>query len=145
MSYSDFFSIANKFVLIGWLLLLIAPRWKYTTIISTSIVVLILTLLYSVLIIHQLPEFDWRSFSTLENIKKLFQKDEALLAGWVHYLAFDLLVGIYITKQTQSLKIIHLVNIFLLPIVFLFGPLGYTLFVLIKFSRSKYEYYKRSI
>lgn len=139
MLYSEIFSLANKFVLLGWLLLLIAPKWKYTETISTSIGVLLLSLLYSVLIILQLTEFDWGSFSTLENVKKLFQKDEALLAGWVNYLAFDLFIGIYILKQTQALKITHLANLFLLPITFFFGPLGYIIFVITKFLKSKYE------
>lgn len=139
MAYADIFAIANKFVLIGWLLLFIAPKWKYTCSISTFVVAFILSFTYSILIVQQLKEFNPNSFSTLGNVKKLFQKDEALLAGWIHYLAFDLLIGIYILKQTQKNNISHLVNIFILPITFLFGPLGYTLFVIINFLKSKHE------
>jgi hypothetical protein len=98
-----------------------------------------LSVIYSIIIIHSLSGFDWRSFSTLQNVRKLFQSDETLLAGWIHYLAFDLFMGVYILKKTQELKIPHLFNLFLLPLTFLFGPLGYTVFMSIKIYKSKNE------
>jgi hypothetical protein len=131
------FLLSNKFVLTGWLLLLVAPKWKYTSRISTYICVLLLSVIYSIIIIHTLSGFDWRSFSTLQNVRQLFQSDEALLAGWIHYLAFDLFMGVYILKQTQEYKIPHLFNLFLLPLTFLFGPLGYTVFMSIKIYKLK--------
>ena len=139
MNFSVLFLLSNKFVLTGWLLPLIAPKWKYTSRISTYICVLMLSVIYSIIIIHSLSGFDWRSFSTLQNVRKLFQSDETLLAGWIHYLAFDLFMGVYILKKTQELKIPHLFNLFLLPLTFLFGPLGYTVFMSIKIYKSKNE------
>lgn len=145
MLYSEIFDLANKFVLLGWLLLIVAPKWKYTQCISTSIVVFMLSLIYSVLIIQSLHNFDLKSFSTLTNVQQLFQQEAALLAGWVHYLAFDLLVGSYILQQTQQRGIPHFVNFILLPVTFLFGPLGYSLFVLISFIKHKNEIHQNAI
>jgi hypothetical protein len=137
--YVELFKIVNQFVLIGWLLLLFAPKWKYSENIAVWICVLMLCGLYSILILLELPNFDLGSFSSLEGIRKLFTKDQALLAGWIHYLAFDLFVGVYILKQTKKLKIPHVMNFIFLPITFLFGPLGYLMFMLIKFYRLKHE------
>jgi hypothetical protein len=137
--YAELFKIVNQFVIIGWLLLLFAPNWKYTENVATWLCVLMLSGLYSALIILQLPNFDLGSFSSLEGVRQLFKKDEALLAGWIHYLAFDLFMGVYILKQTKKLKIPHVSNFVFLPITFLFGPLGYLMFMLIKFYQLKHE------
>lgn len=122
-----------------------APNWKYTIPISKFVIVCTLSILYSVLIIYQFHKFDLRSFSTLENVKLLFQQDDGLLAGWIHYLSFDLFIGIYILKRTQELKIPHSLNFIILPITFLFGPLGYLLFVIINLTKSKYDTHKRTL
>ena len=82
--------------------------------------------------------FDLNSFSTLQNVQHLFENERALLAGWIHYLAFDLYMGVQIVKQTQELKISHLYNLFLLPVTFLFGPIGFVLFFLIKTYKQNY-------
>jgi hypothetical protein len=47
-----------------------------------------------------------------------------LLAGWVHYLAFDLFVGAHIAKSSAELGLPRWPLILLLPLTFMFGPLG---------------------
>lgn len=138
MNFSAIFLLCNKFVLLGWLLLLIAPKWKYTTRIVTISCVLMLSILYSFLVLYGLNDFDWSSFSTLNKVRQLFQCDSALLAGWIHYLAFDLYLGIQIVNQTKELKIPYLYNLFLLPITFFFGPIGFVFFFLFKTYKLRY-------
>jgi hypothetical protein len=138
MNYSVVFLFCNQFVLLGWLLLLVLPRWKYTMRIVTIAGVFLLSICYSFLIVYGLNNFDLNSFSTLQNVQHLFENERALLAGWIHYLAFDLYMGVQIVKQTQELKISHLYNLFLLPVTFLFGPIGFVLFFLIKTYKQNY-------
>ena len=71
-------------------------------------------------------------FGSLESVKVLFTVDNAVLAGWVHYLAFDLLVGMWILDQNKELKINHLLIVPCLLGTFMFGPVGFLLFLLIK-------------
>jgi Domain of unknown function (DUF4281) len=63
--------------------------------------------------------------------------DWLLLAGWMHYLAFDLLVGAWIAAETERAGLSRLVLIPVLPLTFIFGPLGFLLFHLIRFIHRR--------
>ncbi|MBK9735510.1 MAG: DUF4281 domain-containing protein [Saprospiraceae bacterium] len=91
MSASSIFSFGNTFVLLGWLLLIILPSWKYTQTIILHGIIVIFAILYVYIFSKDIGSFDFDSFSTLANVKALFQQDNAVAAGWLHYLAFDLL------------------------------------------------------
>ena len=48
-------------------------------------------------------------FGSLADVATLFQKQELLLAGWIHYLAFDLFIGAWETRDAARNQIPHLV------------------------------------
>jgi Domain of unknown function (DUF4281) len=65
------------------------------------------------------------SFFSFEGLASLFQSPKVLLAGWAHYLSFDLFVGTWIVKTGTQGGISPLI---LLPCLFLtlmLGPLGF--------------------
>lgn len=76
-------------------------------------------------------------FESLSAVRQLFSNDWLLLAGWMHYLAFDLLVGAWLAAETERAGLSRLVLIPVLPLAFLFGPLGFLLFHLIRFSHRR--------
>ena len=65
-------------------------------------------------------------------MRQLFTSDWALLAGWMHYLAFDLFVGAWIAAETERRGLTRLVLIPVLPLTFLFGPAGFLLFCILR-------------
>jgi len=67
----------------------------------------------------------------------MFTSDEAVVTGWVHYLVFDLLVGHWILKQSQKENINHFLIIPCLLLCFMFGPVGYLLYFIIKTAKTK--------
>ncbi len=71
-------------------------------------------------------------FSSLAAVRQLFSGDWTLLAGWVHYLAFDLFVGAWIAAETERAGLSTLVLIPVLPLTFLFGPAGFLLFLILR-------------
>lgn len=129
------FKITNAFVLIGWILLLFASRWKYTQQIVLYGVVLVLSLVYTALIAPTILNFNPDAFSTLANVKNLFQNDAALAAGWVHYLAFDLFVGAYIVREGVRCEMPRWKYSLCLPFTFMFGPIGLLVFYLFKLGK----------
>jgi hypothetical protein len=137
MSAESAFSFGSSFVLIGWFLLLVFPNWKFTQAIILNGVVVILAILYAYIFSKDIASFDPKSFSTLSNVKALFQNDNAVAAGWLHYLVFDLLVGAYIVKQCQKLEISRWIYSLILPFAFMFGPIGYLIFFVIKTIKTK--------
>ena len=40
-------------------------------------------------------------FGSLADVATLFGKPELLLAGWIHYLAFDLFIGAWEVRDAQ--------------------------------------------
>lgn len=131
------FGICSNLAIVGWLLLAIAPRWKWTFIIVFSGgISLVLAGVYAFLIVTHFGEGEG-NFSTLEGVMLLFQNPYAVLAGWIHYLVFDLFIGAWILKNSQQ----HSINHFLvLPILFLtlmFGPVGLLLYWILRAIKTK--------
>ncbi len=134
MTAAQVFSIANPFALVGWALLVIGVisgrPWLRDTV-AGRIWPLLLSLLYVVAL-----GLGWGTtgggFSSLAAVRQLFSGDWTLLAGWVHYLAFDLFVGAWIAAETERAGLSNLVLIPVLPLTFLFGPAGFLLFLILR-------------
>lgn len=137
MQAADIFSICNKVILLGWVLLIFLPNWKYTQAIILNGLIVLFSGIYAFMILKDIGNFNPDSFSTLANVKALFQNDDAVAAGWIHYLAFDLFVGAYIVKKSKQIGLSRVLYTLTLPFTFMFGPLGYLLFVIFKTIKTK--------
>jgi hypothetical protein len=137
MSPDAIFSICNTAVLPGWLLLAVLPRWKWTARLITSVIIpALLGLVYLYLVITQFGKTEG-GFGSLSQVQQLFQNSAMLLAGWIHYLAFDLFIGSWEVRDAQRLGVNHLLVIPCLALTFLFGPIGLVLYFLIRFAAKK--------
>jgi len=137
MSYDAIFSICNTAVLPGWLLLALLPRWKWTARLITSVIIpALLGLVYLYLVITQFGRAEG-GFGSLSQVQQLFQNPAMLLAGWIHYLAFDLFIGSWEVRDAQRLGLNHWLVIPCLALAFLFGPLGLLLYFLIRLTAKK--------
>ena len=134
---SAIFQFGNTFVLLGWILLVLIPYWKYTQPIIMNGVIIILAIIYSFMILEDIGGFNPDSFGSLENVMQLFTNEDAVAAGWMHYLAFDLFVGAYIMRKSETLGISRILATVCLPFTFMFGPMGYILFFIIKTVKTK--------
>jgi hypothetical protein len=76
-------------------------------------------------------------FGDLESVMGLFTTENAVLTGWIHYLAFDLVVGMWMLDQNRKLGIHQIVMALCLLGTFMFGPVGFTVFMIIKFLKEK--------
>jgi len=134
MSAETLFAICNTLVLPGWLLLIVLPRWKWTTQIITSVIMpFLFGLLYLYLVLAYFGKADG-GFSSLAGVTELFQNPYILLAGWVHYLAFDLFIGSWEVRDAQRLGISHWFVIPCLGLTFMFGPIGLGLYFTIRWT-----------
>lgn len=128
MPAETLFSICGALALIGWLLLIVAPRWKWTAQLVTAVLIpVLLGLVYLYLIATNLRGAEG-GFGSLAEVARLFQNPRLLLAGWVHYLAFDLFIGAWEVRDAQRLDINHLLVVPCLILTFLLGPIGLLLY-----------------
>lgn len=126
------FKIASNLALVGWLFLVFLPRWRWSArLIAPVLIPILLALLYTTLVVTQLGRSPG-GFSTLSSVALLFQNRTMLLAGWVHYLAFDLFVGGWEVRDAQQIGIAHYLVVPCLVLTFLFGPVGWLLYFSIR-------------
>ncbi len=130
MNINLLFSFANYLAMLGWILLIFVPRWKLTKYITAFGIMLMIAVLYIYLMITSWGATDG-GFSSLEQVRLLFENDKSLLAGWVHYLAFDLFLGTWIVHHAQKNSINHFFIIPCLILTFMAGPAGVLLYWLI--------------
>jgi hypothetical protein len=78
----------------------------------------------------------WKRFAPLEatlaEVALLFRNPWMLLAGWTHYLAFDLLVGSWEVRDARPRGLPHLLLLPCLALTFLFGPAGWLLYMALR-------------
>ena len=128
------FSICNTLVLPQWLLMIVAPKWKWTQkLVASRIIPFLLAIVYAVYVFQVFPSEEG-GFGSLEEVMKLFTSETAVLIGWLHYLAFDLLIGSWVLTTAQKKGIHHGLVIPCLIGCFLLGPVGFLVFwVICKF------------
>ena len=129
MSPEQMFGITNTIAMLGWLLLAVLPgrRWV-TDVVTGKAIPMLFALLYVAIAATKFGSAEG-GFSTLDGVASLFTNPWLLVAGWVHYLAFDLLIGTWEARDADERRIPHLV---LLPCLFLtlmFGPAGWLLYI----------------
>ena len=76
-------------------------------------------------------------FGSLPDVMLLFTDPAIALAGWVHYLAFDLFVGAWATRVAREEGIPHLFLLPCLALTFLFGPAGFLAFSALRFTQTR--------
>jgi hypothetical protein len=132
MGAESLFSVAGTLVLPGWLLLVFLPRWRPLTPLLTAVVIpALLAILYVGLIIVHLPAAGG-GFASLAEVRELFTNEYLLLAGWIHYLAFDLFIGSWEVRDAQRNGVPQLAVVPCLVLTFLLGPGGLLLYLLIR-------------
>ncbi|MBA3440843.1 MAG: DUF4281 domain-containing protein [Pyrinomonadaceae bacterium] len=137
MNAEAIFSACNALALVGWLLLILLPRWTWTMrLVLSGIIPLLLAAVYLVLIILYFGRAEG-GFGSLAEVAQLFRQPFLLLAGWIHYLAFDLFVGGWETRDAQRLKVPHLVVVPCLVLTFLLGPIGLIAYYVVRLRWQK--------
>lgn len=137
MSNESIFILCNTLALLGWIALFTLPKNKWSKRSVQPVIVTLLTLIYTMLVIHTLTFDDLQSFGSLAGVMKLFTNSTAVLAGWVHYLAFDLMIGLYILNSGQKHLIHHALLIPCLIFAFMLGPVGLLFFTIVRSIKTR--------
>ena len=131
------FTICNNAAAIGWIILILTPRFPIIARVFIPIFLcgsLALVYLYLVVTDFGDAEGDFLSYS---GIMQLFSNPQVVLAGWIHYLAFDLFIGCWEVRDSRRLGIHHLLIVPPLILTFLLGPVGLLCYLMIRFFRAR--------
>ncbi|MEM9437475.1 MAG: ABA4-like family protein [Pseudomonadota bacterium] len=124
MDLSSIFDFASTLAIAGWGLLVVhplAPRW--IDIATIYAIPLALSVLYTALILAYWSGLEG-GFDSFANVMLLFTQEEATLAGWTHFLAFDLMIGAISLRYARREGVPHLLMLPALYLTLMFGPAG---------------------
>jgi hypothetical protein len=133
MTIEGLFSTLNVLAMAGWLLLVAAPRDRRAIAAAGTVIPALLSGTYLVLLALHIREAHG-GFSSLHAVAELFSNSWLLLAGWVHYLAFDLLAGTWEATDAVARGISRWVVLPCLILTFLFGPIGWLSYQIVRRS-----------
>jgi len=128
MTPEQVFSIANTTALVAWFALVLFQRRRW----ATNIVVIVAVSLFAATYVGLIA---WRwagssgGFSSLAGVAALFSDPWLMVAGWLHYLAFDLLVGRWESQDAESRGLSPWLMVPCLLLTFMFGPAGWLLYM----------------
>jgi hypothetical protein len=136
MTADQTFDVLNLVATGAWVLLALSP-WlpRVTTTVTGIVVPALLAAMYVVLVAGNLGGSEG-GFSSLAGVASLFSEPWILLAGWTHYLAFDLLVGNWEMRDATTRGLPYALVLPCLVLTFLFGPAGWLLYAIVRSWRT---------
>jgi hypothetical protein len=137
MTPEQLFTLLNAIALVAWLVIAIFPRRPLVVqTIAGAAIPAFFAAAYIAMIASAWGGSEG-SFSSLQGVAALFRNPWLLLAGWTHYLAFDLLVGVWEVRDASARGIPHVMVLPCLLLTFLFGPGGWLLYLVLRRVRSQ--------
>lgn len=126
------FQYTGPMAMLGWLALILSPLApRAAQVLAAVAIPALLSVAYAGLILANWSDAPG-GFGSLADVMLLFTAPGMALAGWVHYLAFDLFVGAWIVRTARTEGIPHLLVLPCLALTFLFGPAGFLTFTALR-------------
>ena len=138
MTPEQVFDICGKLVLPAWLLLIVLPKWEWTRkLVFHAWIPMLLGIAYVYCFYHAWPFPEGGGFGSLQEVMIAFTSPWLVMAGWIHYLAFDLFIGAWEVRDAQRRGINHFLVIPSVIFTFLAGPAGLLLYFIIRGIASR--------
>jgi hypothetical protein len=137
ISADDIYLALNYGVMPFWALLIFLPFLKITDVAVHSVFApIVLGVTYTWLLANVMsgviPMPDGAGFASLDALMKTFSVKEAVVAGWAHYIVFDLFVGAWIARDAQRAGISPFLVAPALLLTFVVGPIGLLSYVMLR-------------
>lgn len=138
MSPEQVFLIATYGVIPFWVLLAVAPNWRWTqTLVHSALIPLVIGIGYTFYVATGAFSVEGGGFGSLEALMITFTVPEAVIAGWFHYLVFDLFVGAWQVRDAQHRGINRWLVVPCLFFTLMLGPVGLVLYLVLRVATGK--------
>ena len=127
LDFNTIFDLSSLLVMPFWALMILLPGWSWTRrIIRSPWIAAPAALLYTVLVLPDAASiFTDVTNPSLEVIAPLLGSPAGATVGWVHFLAFDLLVGRWAFLDARERGIPWWLSSPTLFFVLMLGPVGF--------------------
>lgn len=145
MSWSSIFGLVNLLAMVGWAVLILAPRKPVLLAAVLYLGIGLLCLVYVAGLIAIVggivdpvgPANAAVDFTTIEGVRSIFASQGGATIGWTHYLAFDLFVGLWIARDADAKGFSRLVQAPILLATFMAGPVGLLVWLVVRDRRAR--------
>ena len=133
----------NFGILPFWLMLIIIPNSKFTTFFVNSVILpLILStayiyVVYQAILLEEAILDIFKISLSLENLYTIFATESFLLIFWLHFLALNLFLGSWISRDGIKHNMSRSLVFLPLVLVYFTGPLGLVLYWVIRVFYAK--------
>ncbi|MGH7500544.1 MAG: ABA4-like family protein [Longimicrobiales bacterium] len=126
--------------IVAWLLLILLPKWRVTRWLAQSAVFPIyLSILYVIgitMILRDTGPGIMQDFGSMEGVLRILAREDVALIAWIHILAFDQFVGLYLYRDNMQHRYVPLpIQSVLLFFTLMFGPVGFVTYFIVRFAR----------
>ena len=143
LTFENIYLWINFGILPFWLMLIIIPNSKFTTFFVNSVILpLVLSTAYiyviyqAILLEEQILDI-FKIHLSLENLYTIFATESFLLIFWLHFLALNLFLGSWISRDGVKYNIGRGIILVPLILVYFTGPLGFVLYWVIRVFYAK--------
>ena len=143
LTFENIYLWINFGILPFWLMLIIIPNSKFTQFFVNSIILpLILSATYIYIIYQAIlmdePIFDvFKLYVSLDNLYTVFATETFLLIFWIHFLALNLFLGCWVSRDAIKYNISRGLVFIPLILIYFTGPLGLVLYWLFRIFYAK--------
>jgi len=143
LTFENIYLYSSFGVLPFWLLLIFIPNSKITQIFVSSIILPIILSTAYIYVLYQSillddPFFDvFKLYLSIDNLYTTFATESFLLFFWIHFLALNLFLGSWVSKDSIKYNIPRKVTFFPLILIYFSGPVGLVLYWFFRIFYSK--------
>ena len=143
MAWSAIFTLTNVIAFTGWSMLAFLPRRPAIYSIILFGCVAMLCLAYTAMFVGLFgglvdpirvggaPAPDLSDYS-VPGLRALFMSDGGIVLGWAHYLAFDLFVGLWVSRDADAKGFGRWIQLPILFLILMAGPIGLLMWLMIR-------------
>ena len=143
LTFENIYLWVNFGVLPFWLMLILIPNYKITTIFTNSIILPLIIASAYVYVFYQTILLDepisdiFEIYLSLENLYILFSSESFLLVFWLHFIALNLFLGSWVSINGVKYNIPRGLMFIPLIIIYFIGPAGLILYWMIRIFYAK--------
>ena len=143
LTFENIYLYVTFGVLPFWLMLLFIPGAKITQILINSILIPLIissTYIYLVYKMIMLDEaiFDiFRLYYSLDDLYTIFSNETFLLVFWLHFVAINIFVGSWTSKDALKYNISKKIVFIPLLLIYFSGPLGLVIYWMLRIFYAK--------
>ena len=143
LTFQNIYIYSSFGVLPFWLMLILIPNSKITQIFVNSIILPLILALAYIYVLYQSILLDahyfdfFKLYFSLDNLYTFFSTESFLLFFWIHFLALNLFLGSWVSRDSVKYNIPKKIIFLPLILIYFAGPVGLVFYWFFRIFYSK--------